>query len=97
MLKRFAVLLSLIAVAGAVDLPSRKHLTLEAVKVMVAGAEAEAKRLNVEVSICVVDESGNVIFLEKADKASLNTLEFARKKARHAALYGAPSREPRRT
>ena len=29
----------------------------------------------------------------KEDGASLNTLQFAQKKARHAAAYGAPSRE----
>jgi glc operon protein GlcG len=40
-----------------------------------------------------VDESGNLLFLEKADRASLNTIQFARKKARHAAFYGSPSKE----
>jgi glc operon protein GlcG len=40
-----------------------------------------------------VDESGNLLFLEKGDTASLNTLQFAQKKARHAAAYGSPSRE----
>jgi glc operon protein GlcG len=39
------------------------------------------------VTICVVDESGNLLFLEKADGATLNTIEFAQKKARHAAFY----------
>ena len=59
---------------------------------MVAGAEAEAKKQNVEVTICIVDESGNLLFLQKADGASLNTIQFAQKKARHAAFYGAPER-----
>jgi len=40
-----------------------------------------------------VDESGNLLFLEKADGASLNTIQFAQKKARHAAFYRSPSRE----
>jgi glc operon protein GlcG len=60
---------------------------------MVAAAEAEAKTRNVEVTICVVDESGNLLFLEKADAAPLNTIEFAQKKARHAAAYGSPSKK----
>ncbi len=60
---------------------------------MVAAAEAKAQELNVQVTICIVDESGNLLFLEKEDGASLNTLQFAQKKARHAAAYGAPSRE----
>ena len=60
---------------------------------MVAAAEAKAKEMGVEVTICIVDDSGNLLFLEKGDSASLNTLEFARRKARHAALYRSPSRE----
>jgi len=83
----------LTATAFAADLPTKKYLNLEAIKTMVAGAEAEAKKRNVEVTICVVDESGNLLFLEKADAATLNTIQFAQKKARHAAFYRAPSRE----
>jgi glc operon protein GlcG len=60
---------------------------------MVAAAEAEAKTRGVEVTICVVDDSGNLLFLQKADGASLNTIQFAQKKARHAAAYGAPSKD----
>ncbi len=60
---------------------------------MVAAAEAEAKKLNIEVTICIVDESGNLLFLQKADAAPLNTIEFAQKKAPHAALYKSPSRD----
>ncbi len=64
------------------DLPSKKYLNLAAIKTMVAASEAKAKELNVEVTICIVDESGNLLFLEKGDGASLNTLQFAQKKAR---------------
>ena len=77
----------------ASDLPSKKYLNLVAVKTMVAASEAKAKELNVGVTICIVDESGNLLFLEKGDGASLNTLQFAQKKARDAASYGSPSRE----
>ena len=87
------MVMGLMAISSAADLPSRKYLDLAAVKTLVAGAEAEAKRQNVQVTICIVDESANVIFLQKGDNVSLNTLDFARKKARHAALYRSPSRE----
>ena len=60
---------------------------------MVAAAEAEAKKRDVDVTICIVDESGNLLFLEKADAASLNTIQFAQRKARHAAFYRAPSKD----
>src|SRR5450755_833057 len=99
MFKLLVVMLSLVATASSVaapspaDLPTRKYLNLAAIKTMVAGAEAEAKKQNVEVTICIVDESGNLLFLEKADSASLNTIQFAQKKARHSAFYRSPSRE----
>jgi glc operon protein GlcG len=75
------------------DLPSKKYLNLASIKTMVAGAEEEAKKRNVEVTICVVDDSGNLLFLEKADSTSMNTVQFAERKARQAALYGSPSKD----
>jgi len=78
--------------ALAADLPNKKYLDLDHIKIMVAAAEAKAKELNVSVTICVVDESGNLLFLEKGATASLNTIQFAQKKARHAAFFGAPSK-----
>jgi glc operon protein GlcG len=91
--KGIAMLLFPVVTMYAADLPSRKYLNLAAIKTMVAASEAKAKEMNVEVTICIVDESGNLLFLEKGDSASLNTLQFAQKKARDAAAYGAPSRE----
>ena len=85
-------MLTLVAVAASAELPSKKYLNLASVKILVAAAEAEAKKRNVEVTICIVDESGNLLFLQKADGASLNTLQFAQRKARHAAFYGQPSK-----
>jgi glc operon protein GlcG len=93
MFKLLALIFIPVMSLQATDLPSRKYLNLAAIKTMVAASEAKAKELNVEVTICIVDESGNLLFLEKEDGASLNTLQFAQKKARHAAAYGSPSRE----
>ena len=59
---------------------------------MVAAAEMEAQKRNVQVTICVVDESGNLLFLQKGDGAGLNTIQFAQKKARHSAFYKQPSK-----
>src|ERR1700739_384275 len=81
MFKLVAALLAPLMVYAS-DLPSKKYLNLAAVKTMVAAAEAKAKELNVSVTICIVDESGNLLFLEKGDTASLNTLQFAQKKGR---------------
>ncbi len=86
------LLLTFLIVAGAVDLPTRKYLNLAAIKTMVAAAEAEAQKRNVQVTICIVDEGGNLLFLQKADGVGLNTIQFAQRKARHAALYRRPSK-----
>jgi glc operon protein GlcG len=94
MFKRILVILCLAGTLFAADdLPSKKYLNLAAIKTMVAGAEAEAKRQNVSVTICIVDENGALLFLQKADGVSMNTVEFAQRKARHAALYGTPSKD----
>jgi glc operon protein GlcG len=93
MFKLLAVTLILVGTVHASDLPSKKYLNLATIKTMVAAAEAKAKELNVSVTICVVDDSGNLLFLEKGETASLNTIQFAQKKARHAAFYGSPSKD----
>jgi glc operon protein GlcG len=74
------------------ELPTKHYLDLKTIKTMVTAAEAEEAKRNVHVSLCIVDESGNLLFFEKADGASLNTIQFAQKKARHAAFYGSPSK-----
>src|SRR5260370_36904917 len=93
MFKLLFAMLGFFAAANSADLPTRKFVNLAAIKSMVAAAEAQAKKLNVEVTICIVDERGNLLFLQKADAAPLNTIEFAQKKARHAALYKSPSKD----
>ena len=92
MSKALCLALVFVTAACALDLSSRKSLNLAAIKTMVAAAESEAAKRNVQVSICIVDESGNLLFFEKADGAPLNTIQFAERKAKHAAFYGSPSK-----
>ena len=92
MLKVTAIILALMTLAPAADLPSRKVLNLAAIKTMVAAAEAEAQKRNVHVTICIVDDSLNLLFLQKGDGGSFNTIQFCQKKARHSAYYGSPSK-----
>lgn len=93
MLNLLFAALMLYAAAPSVDLPTKKYLDLATIKTLVAAAETEAKKRNVDVTICVVDDSGNLLFLQKGNTAPLNTIDFAQKKARHAALYGSPSKD----
>jgi glc operon protein GlcG len=87
-----ALTLAIMAMTFADGLSTKKSLNLAAIKTMAAAAEAEAQKRNVQVTICIVDESGNLLFLQKGDGASLNTIQFAQKKARHSAFYGSPSK-----
>lgn len=93
MRKLIVTALCFLVATSYAELPTKKYLNLAAIKTMVAAAEAKAQTLHVEVTICIVDESGNLLFLQKADGVTLNTIEFAQKKARHAAFYRSPSRE----
>jgi glc operon protein GlcG len=93
MSKLIALVFTLATLTSAADLPSKKFLNLPTIKLMVAAAEAEAEKRNVHVTICIVDDSGNLLFLQRDDGARLNTVQFAQKKARHAALYGRPSKD----
>ncbi len=92
MLRTKVALLLAVGVLPAGELSTKKSLNFAAVKTMVAAAEAEAEKRGVQVTICIVDESGNLLFLEREDGASLNTIQFAQKKARHAAAFQAPSK-----
>ena len=80
-------------VAIAADLPTKKWLNLAAIKTMVAAAEAEAQKRHVQVTLCIVDDAGTLLFLQKADSAGVNTLQYAQKKARYSALYRRPSKD----
>lgn len=92
MSKWVCMLVSAAIIGCAAELPTKRYLDLKTIKTMVDAAEAEAAKRNVHVSICIVDDSGNLLFFEKADGAPMNTIDFAQKKARHAAFYGTPSK-----
>jgi glc operon protein GlcG len=90
--KLIATALLLITLLRPAELSTRKVLNSATIKAMVATAEAEAQKRGVHVTICVVDDSLNLLFLERLDGATLNTIVFAQKKARHAAYYRQPSK-----
>lgn len=92
MIKLLALALMAVCAAMAAELPTRRYLNLEAIKKMVAASEAEMQKRNVKVTICIVDDSGDLLFLQKGDGVTRNTVSFAQKKARYAAIYGRPSK-----
>jgi glc operon protein GlcG len=74
------------------ELPTKKVLTLGLAKRLVAAAEAEAKKRGATVVIAVVDDGGQLIFLERLDDTQVASVEVAIGKARTAAIFRRPSK-----
>jgi glc operon protein GlcG len=86
---------TLLAAAGllnAQQLSTKRTLNLEIAKRMVAAAEAEARKNNFTMFICVVDDGGNVMFIERMDDAQLGSFEVSMEKAKSALLFKRPTK-----
>lgn len=95
---RVLAVASLLAIAGPAALaaeagppPYGENLTTEEAKVVLAKAEAEAKRLGAKVGIAVVDTQGTLLAFEKMDGANANTEVRAPLKAKAAAIWRRPT------
>src|SRR5258706_13226181 len=75
-----------------VQLPAKKPLTLEAARVALAAAEAEARRNEWRVVIAVVDDGGHAILTARLDGAQGSSIETALEKARAAVAGKRPTR-----
>lgn len=78
--------------ATAQSTVTKKMLTLEGAKAVAAAAAAEAKRGNEGGSIAVVDDGGNLIYLERIQPTFAMGATIATEKARTAALFQRPSK-----
>jgi uncharacterized protein GlcG (DUF336 family) len=89
--------LTTIAVAGAIpagaqQLATKKALTLDGAKRVVSAAVAEAKRINSAGVIAVVDDGGQLMYLERLDNTFPAGAAISAGKARTAALFRRPSK-----
>jgi glc operon protein GlcG len=71
---------------------SKKVLTLEGAKVVAAAAAAEAKKGNEGSSIAIVDDGGNLIYLERIQPTFPMGTTISTEKARTAALFQKPTK-----
>lgn len=69
-----------------------KQLTLDDVKRIAQGAEAEALKNNWAVSIAISDAGGHLLWLQRLDGAPTMSAMVAPDKARTSALSGKPSK-----
>lgn len=65
--------------------------TLAEARKMLAAAQAAAAKANANLSCAVVDARGDIVSIERGDKARFFTVDVARGKALTSATFGAPS------
>jgi glc operon protein GlcG len=71
----------------------RRGLTLDGAKAVAAAATAEARRLNAGGAIAIVDEGGNLVYLERLENTFPAASTVAFEKARTAATFRRPTRD----
>jgi uncharacterized protein GlcG (DUF336 family) len=70
---------------------NRPQLTLQDAQVLSAAAREYAQKLGLEGTIAIVDFGGNLLYLERPDLQSPNSVDVAVQKARTAAFRERPS------
>ncbi len=70
---------------------NRPCLTLDDAFRMAAASRAAATGLKLEATIVIVDAGGHLLYVERADRQGVNSIEMATLKARTAALRERPS------
>jgi glc operon protein GlcG len=72
--------------------PNGVPIALEAAKMAMAAAEAEAMKNNWGVAIAIVDSGGNLVMLQRLDNAQLSSVRIAEAKARTAVEFRRPTK-----
>jgi uncharacterized protein GlcG (DUF336 family) len=70
----------------------KKVLTLEAARLAMAAAEAEAAKGGWAVAIAVVDEGGHLLMVHRLDGTQWSSIDTAMQKARAAVAWKRPTR-----
>lgn len=78
-------------VAGA-QTADKKVLTLDGARKVAAAAEAEAKKNNWNVVIAIVDDGGNLLYLQRMDGTQTGSIQVAIDKAKTAQAFKRPTK-----
>ncbi len=73
-------------------LSNKPALNLDTAKKIAAAAEAEAKKNNWNVVISILDEGGNLIYLQRLDGTQIGSVAVSQEKARSAFLFRRPTK-----
>jgi len=92
---RLATALAAVAITipAHAQVAAHQGLTLEGAKTVAAAASAEAKRLGSGGAIAVVDEGGNLVYIERLENTFSAATTVAIEKARTAATFRKPTRD----
>ncbi len=86
----FGLLLS--GATALAQLPTKPVLTLEAAKKLAAAAEEEAVKNKWNIVIAIVDDGGNLLYLQRLDGTQTGSIEVALQKAKTAVHFKRPSK-----
>lgn len=84
--------LAISLVASTAELATKKVLTLSVAKEVAAAAEAHAVKNQWNVVIAILDDGGNLLYLERMDGTQIGSIEVAIKKAEAAVSYRRPTK-----
>jgi uncharacterized protein GlcG (DUF336 family) len=88
----FLAALILAAAISPAQLTDKKALTLEAAKQIAAAAEKEAAANKLTMVIAVLDDGGNLIYLERMDETQIGSIDVAQQKAHSAIAFKRPTK-----
>ena len=86
----FGLLLS--GATALAQLPTKPVLTLEAAKKLAAAAEEEAVKNKWNMVIAIVDDGGNLLYLQRLDGTQTGSIDVALQKAKTAVHFKRPSK-----
>jgi uncharacterized protein GlcG (DUF336 family) len=82
----------LLASAGLCQLATKTTLTLEAAKKIAAASEEEARKNQWNVVIAVLDDGGNLIYLQRMDETQIGSIDVAIAKGQSAVKFKRPTK-----
>ena len=80
------------AATAFAQLATRKSMTLDAAKKIAAAAEAEAVANKWTVVIVILDDGGNLVYLQKMDETQIGSIDVAIAKAQSAVKFKRPTK-----
>ena len=83
---------ALIAGSSSAQLADKKTLTLAVAKQIAAAAEAEAIKNKFTMVISIIDDGGNLIYLERMDETQLASIQISQGKAHTALSFKRPTK-----